>query len=185
MTGVPPARHVVLVGLMATGKTTVGRLVAAQLGRPLVDSDDQVEARTGRTVRDIWQSDGEAAFRRLESDALASALEDPIPTVVAAAGGVVLSAENRERLAADDAVVVWLRAEPSTLAQRVADADDGHRPLLDADPAGKLEDMARHRTSLYRSVADVIVDVDDLGPIQVTEAVLGAIGALEPGADER
>ncbi len=158
---------------MATGKSTVGRLVAEALGRPLVDSDDQVEQMTGRTVREIWQSDGEEAFRRLETAALAEALADRSPSVVAGAGGVVLAEENRVLLAADHVEVVWLRAAPATLLARVQAADDTHRPLLDDDPAGMLERMETQRRGLYESVADRIVDVDDLAPEDVAATIVG------------
>lgn len=167
--------HVVLVGLMATGKSTVGRLLAEALDRPLLDSDAHVEARTGRTVRAIWRTDGEAAFRVLEAEALAAALDADAPSVIAAAGGVVLAPENRARLAGDDAEVVWLRARVDTLVARVRAADDTHRPLLDDDPAGMLERMANDRMSLYQEVADVVVDVDDRSPEEVAAQVLAAI----------
>ena len=100
-----------LIGMMGSGKTTVGRSLAAALGRPLVDSDAQVEARTGRTVREIFESDGEAAYRVLEREALVDALGEAEPSVVAAAGGVVLDAGNRAVLQ-EAGTVVWLRARP-------------------------------------------------------------------------
>jgi shikimate kinase len=166
--------HLVLVGLMATGKTTVGRLVAEDLDRPLVDSDLQIEARTGRTVRDIWRTDGEPAFRRLESAVLAEALASPVPAVIAAAGGVVLAEENRARLQRPGIEVVWLRARTATQLERVRSAQDEHRPLLDADPEGMLERMAIDRTPLYEAVADRIVDVDDRTPADIAAEILEA-----------
>lgn len=160
---------------MATGKTTVGRLLSEILDRPLLDSDAQVEARTGRTVREIWRTDGEPAFRLLEAEALADALDANEPVVIAAAGGVVLAERNRRRLAAADVDVVWLRADPSTLLARVRAADDEHRPLLDTDPAGMLERMATDRTPLYAEVADVVVDVDQLAPVEVVDHIAAAL----------
>lgn len=168
-------RHIVLVGLMATGKSTVGRTVAGALGRPLLDSDEQVEAETGRTVREIWRADGEPAFRRLEAAALAAALDQEDVAVIAAAGGVVLAPENRRRLCATDVEVVWLRARPETLVERVRASGDGHRPLLDEDPEGMLERMSADRSPLYEAVADHVVDVDDLEPDAVAERILDAI----------
>ena len=155
--------------MMGTGKTTVGRLVAARLGRPFVDSDDQVEARTGRTVREIFEEDGEAAFRREESEALASALEAGEPAVVAAAGGVVLDPENRRRLR-DAGLVVWLRADPGLLVRRVGGAS--HRPLLADDPAGVLRRLADERAPLYAEVAAEVIDIDELGPDEVAARVV-------------
>lgn len=166
--------HLVLVGLMATGKSTVGRLVAAALDRPLLDSDAQVEAEAGRTVREIWRTDGEAAFRRMEEEALVHALASTEPIVVAAAGGVVLSDANRTRLRSDDVEVVWLRARPETLLARVVAANDEHRPLLDVDPAGMLERMASERAPLYEDVADRIVDVDGRSVAEIARAVAGS-----------
>jgi shikimate kinase len=165
----PGAGHLVLVGMMGAGKTSVGRLVARELGRELLDSDDQVEARTGRTVREIFESDGEQAFRVLEAEALAAALERSEPVVVAAAGGVVLSAENRRRLR-QAGTVVWLHADPKVLAGRVGSSD--HRPLLGDDPAGVLARMERERAALYREVADHVVDVGVRDPEEAAAAVL-------------
>lgn len=169
-------KHLVLVGLMATGKSTAGRLIAEVLGRALVDTDHEVESRAGRSVRDIWRSHGEGEFRRLETETLADVLARPTPSVVAAAGGVVLAEPNRDLLARDDVVVVWLRARPETLARRVREAGEVHRPLLDDDPAGMLERMDHDRARLYEAVADHVVDVDDRSPDEVAAAVEAVVG---------
>jgi shikimate kinase len=166
--------HLVLVGLMGSGKTTVGRWVATRLGRPFLDSDDVVEARTGRTVREIWLSDGEAAYRALEAEALADALSCETPTVIAAAGGVVLSAANREALGNADATVVWLRADPDVLVERATSGT--HRPLLDDDPAATLRQMATDRDDLYEQVADAIVDASR----PIDDVVAAVIAEVEP-----
>lgn len=171
------ARHVVLVGMMATGKTTVGEVVAETLGRTVIDSDDQIEARTGRSVREIWRADGEAAFRRMESDALAVALASSPAAVISAAGGVVLDPANRAALIDSDAVVVWLRARPDTLFARVRAADDEHRPLLDDDPGGTLERMHDERGPLYEEVATTVIDVDDRTPDAVAAEIVAAVSS--------
>ena len=162
--------HIVLVGMMGTGKTTVGRIVARRLGRPFVDSDELIEAATGRTVRQIFADDGEEAFRVLEHAALFDALAAAEPAVIAAAGGVVLRAENRTALRDADARVVWLVAEPETLSERVRSG--GHRPLLDDDPDATLRRMAIDREPLYREVADAVVSVDHRTVGEVVDAVL-------------
>lgn len=164
------AQHLVLVGMMGSGKTTIARIVGERLGRPVLDSDQLVEARTGRTVRDIFATDGEPAFRALETEVLREALATTTPSVIAAAGGVVLSAENRRLLTTSASRVVWLCADPSTLVERVRGG--GHRPLLDADPAGTLQRMFVEREPLYREVADAIVLVDHRSVADVVEAVL-------------
>ncbi len=162
--------HLVLVGMMGVGKSTVGRLVAAELDRPLYDSDEMIEERTGRTVREIWSTDGEAAFRALETDTLLEALAEPEQSVIAAAGGVVLSDRNREVLKGADAHVVWLLADVEVLVDRVRSG--GHRPLLDDDPEGTLRRMFIDRAALYQEVADAIVSVDHRSPHDVAKAVL-------------
>ena len=168
--GVAADQHLVLVGLMGSGKTTVARIAAERLGRHVVDSDAVIEKATGRTVREIFADDGEDAFRTLESAALLDALASPVPAVIAAAGGVVLREENRAALKESSARVVWLCASPALLVERAASG--GHRPLLDADPAGTLQRMHDQRHELYREVADAVVLVDNRSPNEVAEAVL-------------
>ena len=163
-------RHLVLVGMMGSGKTTVGRVVAARLGRPLLDSDALIEAREDRTVRDIFATDGEDEFRRIETEVLAQSLARSEGCVIAAAGGVVLRSENRNALRTSGARVVWLRADPAVLLDRVKGGP--HRPLLDDDPAGTLQRMYDEREALYREVADAIVTVDGRSVNDVVEAVL-------------
>lgn len=163
-------QHLVLVGLMGSGKSTVARLIGERLGRRVLDTDALIEEQTGRSVREIFATDGEDAFRDLEEDVLAAALASPEPVVVAGAGGIVVRAANRALLTASDARVVWLCADVSTLLERVRGG--GHRPLLDADPEGTLQRMAQTREPLYREVADAIVLVDGRSLGDVVEAVL-------------
>jgi shikimate kinase len=167
---IDPAQHLVLVGMMGVGKSTVARVLSDRLRRPVLDSDAMIEARTGRTVREIFAAEGEPAFRALESEVLRDALGATTPSIIAAAGGVVLSAENRGLLKASTARVVWLCAQPTTLVERVKSS--GHRPLLDDDPAGTLQRMFTVREPLYREVADAIVLVDQRSIGDVVEAVL-------------
>lgn len=165
-----PDQHLVLVGMMGVGKTTVARVVADRLNRRVLDSDAIIEGRTGRTVREIFAEDGEPAFRAMETEVLLESLAWEEPVVIAGAGGVVLSETNRAALKASGARVVWLCADPATLVERVRSG--GHRPLLDADPAGTLQRMFAEREALYREVADAIVLVDNRSVSDVVEAVL-------------
>jgi shikimate kinase len=150
-------RHLVLVGLMGSGKSTVGRRVAGLLDRPFLDADDEVEARTGRTVRQWFEHEGETAFRQVEAEVLHAMLDTDEPVVVATGGGAVVSDENRRRLAADDVTVVWLHGDPAFLASRAKPKD--HRPLIADDARGTLERLFAEREGWYRQVADVVVDV--------------------------
>lgn len=190
-----PGRPILLVGMMGVGKTTVGRLLAARLGRSYVDSDEEVEATTGRTVRELFAEGGEQAFRPLESQALAAAVRDGRPLVVGVAGGAVIDPANRA-LIRRAGTVVWLRATPETLVRRLArpsgtaDAPcttEGlehradHRPLLEHDPEGVLRRLATERRGLYEAVADAVVDVDDVEPAAAVDRVLVALSEPRHG----
>jgi shikimate kinase len=129
-----------------------------------------VESSTGSTVAELFAARGEDAFRAEEARVLAEALAATGPVVVSAAGGVVLSEGNRELLAGP--TVVWLRADPATLAARLGSG--AGRPLLDADPAGTLVGLDAVRRPLYEEVADVVVDVDALDPGTVVDRILAA-----------
>ncbi|MGE0307308.1 MAG: shikimate kinase [Acidimicrobiia bacterium] len=171
-------RHLVLVGLMGTGKSTVARRLARRLGRPLVDTDALVESRAGRSVRDIFAESGEDGFRDLEAEVVRSVLQSATPSVVAGAGGIVLRAENRLALTSSRAYVVWLRADPVVLARRVR--GQGHRPALDGDPLGRLMQMHTTREPLYREVAQSVVDTETLDPEGVCNAVLTEVSTWNP-----
>lgn len=164
-------RHVVLVGLMGAGKTTVGERCAERLGRPFVDTDDVVEAVARRSVQELFAEAGEATFRELEREAVRDATASPVPSVIACGGGAVLDPGNRRSLR-ETGTVVWLRATPSVLAQRV-DADGVERPLLAPRGAvATLERLAVVRAAAYEAVADAAVDTDGRTVDEVVDAVL-------------
>jgi shikimate kinase len=163
---------VVLVGLMGAGKSTVGALVGDKTDLTYVDVDRTIAGRTGRTVRQLWEEGGEAAYRQLESDVVLETLHRD-DVVLAAPGGVVLNPVVRSVL--EPAFVVWLRAEPATLAARVR--DDDHRPLLGEHPLEVLTRMADARAELYRQVADVVIDTDHRDAGTVAGLIVGALGA--------
>ncbi len=161
-------RQVVLVGLMGTGKSTVGTLVAARTGRRFVDVDLVITAETGKTVRELWEEGGEAAYRGLESETVLRVLAAETPSVLAAQAGAVLDPAVRTALAGH--LVVWLRTDPTTLAGRVR--PDDHRPLLGDHPAETLAAMAHDRSDLYRAVATATVDTDGRPPDAVAASVI-------------
>lgn len=166
------ARAIVLVGLMGVGKTTVGRIVAERTARTFVDTDVAIQARTGKTVRELWEAGGEAAYRKLESQAVIDTVAATDRCVVlAAAAGAVLDPAVREALR--QAFVVWLRADPSVLAGRVHPGD--HRPLLGEDPGRVLAQMDAERASIYRSVANAVVEEGDDDPAAVADRVIAAL----------
>lgn len=153
---VPPI-HVVLVGMMGVGKTTVGRRVAKRLDRPFLDADAELVRRSGRSVAEWFASAGEGGFRRAESDVLADLLDRAEPTIIAAGGGVVVEPQNRDLLRRPNVFVVWLRADPGFLVTRVA--RKAHRPLIAEDAVGTLTRLASIRGPWYADVADAIVEV--------------------------
>ena len=161
--------RILLIGMMGAGKTTVGKTLAARLGWRHLDSDAQVEARTGRTVPDIFAQQGEAAFREEEARALAEAVGLDEPVVVSVAGGAVLDPTNRQLLSHAGSVI-WLRADPATLAARVGSGDG--RPLLENDPAASLTRLDAVRRPLYQELADHTVDVDGLSADQTAEDII-------------
>jgi shikimate kinase len=165
--------HILLVGMMGAGKTTTGRFVARRLGWNYKDSDADVEAATGLTVPELFARDGEAAFRAEEARVLSIACGDESPTVISVAGGAVLKADNR-RLIQASGTVVWLRAQPQTLAARVGDG--AGRPLLGDDPAEAMVRLFEQRAPYYAEVADAVIDVEGLTPEAVADRVMAAAG---------
>lgn len=147
--------HIVLIGMMGVGKSTVGRRVARELSRPFVDSDDEVVARTGRAVTEIFATDGEVAFRDIEAEVMADLLAAPAPSVIAAAGGSVLNSSTRARLR-ESGTVVWMRAPVDVLVGRTSRGT--HRPALANNPRATLTQMETDREALYGAVADITVD---------------------------
>lgn len=164
-------KQVVLVGLMGSGKSTVGALLAERTGRVFVDVDIDIAQETGKTVRELWEAGGEAAYRKLESEAVLRVLAGDVPSVLAAPGGVVLDPAVRAALAGN--FVVWLRTRPTTLAGRVHAGD--HRPLLGDRPAETLAVMADERSDLYRRVATATIDTDDRAPDAVADVAVGLL----------
>jgi len=176
-------RHLACIGLMGSGKSTIGRLVAARLGWPFVDVDDVIEASTGSTVSQLWEQGGEDAYRPLERAVVVDVLGAFRRSVLATPGGVVLDRTASDAVEAPDVVAVYLRAEPSTLAERIA-RDSGHdRPLVGDRPCEVMRAMFEARDDSYEDLADHVVQVDDLTADQAATAVhhvlIGSV--LRPG----
>jgi shikimate kinase len=152
------ARHLVLVGLMGSGKTSVGRRCAKKLGRAFVDLDDLIMTHAAMSIEDIWRDRGEERFREMEREVVVDVCASPVPLVIACGGGTVVDAENRRRLR-EVGTIVWLRAPTAVLAARVG--NDSRRPLLAGDPAGALARLAEARAGAYEAAADAVVDTDD------------------------
>jgi shikimate kinase len=173
-------RHLVLVGLMGAGKTTVGKVCAERLGRGFVDTDDLVEAGAGVAVADVFAAEGESGFRAREAAAVADAVASPEPLVIACGGGAVLDPANRRALR-NAGVVVWLRASPDELGARVGEGSG--RPLLAGGRSvATLERLAALRAGAYEEAAHVAVDTDGRTVDEVADTVLTRFETSEPSA---
>jgi shikimate kinase len=161
-------RHIVLVGLPGSGKSTVGPLVAAQLDTHFSDVDRVIERATGLTVADLFAEEGEPAFRERERRAVLDALVLP-PHVLAPGGGWAAQPGNLEETA-DRVLTVYLRVIPEVAAERLDGARD--RPLVSEAPPARLRALLAHREAFYRR-ADATVDAG-LPPVAVANLVIEA-----------
>jgi shikimate kinase len=168
-----------LVGLRGSGKTTVARLLAERLGWQWADADALLEARHGRSIRQIFAEEGEAGFRDKEA-ALLEELCGLRRHVIATGGGVVLRPENRQRLRAAG-FVVWLTADAATLWDRLHrdPTTAKRRPDLTVGGLAEVEETLRLRQPLYEAVADLTVDTAGRSPAQVMEAILAPLPGIE------
>ena len=148
--------NIALIGFMGAGKTSVGRLVADQLHFEHHDTDEIIQARTGRTITEIFSTDGEPAFRKMESE-LVEELADRTRIVIATGGGLPANPKNLASLKTH-ALVVCLWASPEKIWERVK--NQTHRPLLhDPDPQKKIRDLLAAREPFYKQ-ADVLLNTE-------------------------
>lgn len=167
-----PSR-IVIVGFMAAGKSTVGRLVAEEVGYGFVDLDELVERLVGRSVPEIFRSGGEEAFRELEARATAR-LDDREGVVAAVGGGWMARPALRTRW--PDAVRVWLRVGPEEAVRRL-EGQLGSRPMLAGeDPVGEARELLASRREDYAR-AEVAVETEGRSPEEVASEVLGRLRA--------
>lgn len=170
------AGRVFLVGPMGAGKSTIGRHLADLLRKDFLDSDHEIERRTGASVSLIFEIEGEEGFRRRES-ALLDELTVSDDLVLATGGGAILAEANRQ-IMRTRGTVVYLQAPIETLLTRTH--RDRSRPLLqDGDRRAKFEEILKARDPLYRATADVIVVTDHRSPLTVAQEIAAKIQGLE------
>jgi shikimate kinase len=162
--------HVVLVGLPGSGKTSVGRALAARLGRPFLDFDEEIERREGQPISRIFTERGEGYFRTLERR-LTEEMRGAGGGMVLAPGGGWVTIPRVVELLRPPAAVIYLAAQPATLLRRMGPRRD-LRPLLAApDPVGALNRLLADRGGLYEAASDLVVDTEQLDLQGVTERV--------------
>lgn len=158
-----------LIGPMGAGKTTIGRRLAQSLGREFLDSDREIESRTGASISLIFELEGEAGFRAREKAMIAELAQRP-NIVMATGGGAVLNPDTR-RLLAERGFVIYLNTSVDEQLRRAG--RDPNRPLLQcADPRARLQELITLRDPLYREVADLIVPTDGRPVRSVVQNIL-------------
>jgi shikimate kinase len=165
---------IVLVGVPGAGKTTVGKLLAKDLGIDFFDSDQVIESRSGKSVSDIFTQDGEPAFRKLEHDVIVELL-DSNNVVLALGGGSLGNEETRAKV--KDATTVWLVAGLAQAVDRVG--MNRNRPLLLGNVRGQLADLMAAREPFYKEVAAIAVDTSRLIPSEVVTEIVAELGKIE------
>jgi shikimate kinase len=165
-------RHCFLTGYRGSGKSVVGRLVAEILGREFVDTDDQIERRTGRSIREIFESDGEETFRGFETEEI-TRLADASSQIISLGGGAVLRAENRQWISRLGNCV-WLTGTVANLHKRIyqdSSSEERRPALTDLDGYAEIESVLAIRTPLYREVATKIISTDSLRPDAIAREI--------------
>ncbi len=171
--------NVFLIGPMGAGKSTIGKMLAKALGRDFCDSDKEIERRTGVSIPMIFDYEGEAGFRRRESEVLARLAEQEA-AVIATGGGAVILAENRE-LMQRRGFVVYLKCSVEKQVERTH--KDTNRPLLQTDdPRQRLRDLFAQRDPLYSEIADLVVDTGALSGQSAVKRIVAALQRLPAAA---
>jgi shikimate kinase len=168
-----PDTRIVLLGLMGSGKTTMGKALATKLAWPLLDSDFQLERSTGLTAREIRDADGTDALHRAEAAALLDALDGPGPAIVAAAASTIEDPAARAAIGRPGIIPIWLRASPAVLARRFG--GKAHRPIYGSDPEAVAREQALVRDPLFAALNPIVIEVDRQSPTRSVEAALAAI----------
>lgn len=163
------APRVILIGPMGSGKTTIGELVARDLGVVFRDTDHVIEERAGKSVSDIFLEDGEDEFRILEKKVLRDELLSD-NTVLALGGGAPISVDAQSALRAIASPVVYLDVSLATVAPRIGFNRD--RPLLLHNPRGQWQTLMEARRPIYESIADSVIDVNEKSESEIVSLIL-------------
>lgn len=143
-----PQKNIILTGFMGTGKTTLGRLLAEQIGYKFIDTDALIEERIGQTIADLFQAQGEAAFRKLEAE-LVKELAQQEGLVIATGGGLVLNPKNVAALN-KTGKIICLTASPEEILARISKQQDVRPLLQEKDPQAKIIELLQQRATIYQ-----------------------------------
>ena len=165
--------NIALIGFMGTGKTAVGKVLAEKLGRSFVELDSLIEQKAGMSIPEIFQQDGEIAFRELEMR-VTEEIANKKKAVIACGGGIVLNKINIDRLR-ESSRIVYLTASPGVILKRVAN-EEGQRPLLEVDnPTLTIRELLGFRKPFYERAADIIINTSKLDINSVAEQIINKL----------
>ncbi len=176
---------VTLIGYRGCGKSSVGPILADMLGCLCVDSDDRIETAAGKSIAEIFKHDGEAAFRRLETNILTDLLTQP-DGVIASGGGAILADANRKNMQAAGPVV-WLKASAETLATRIGGdvTSQARRPSLTGKSIQEeVEDVLEKRTPLYKDCATIQITTEGYSPAELATTIHDMLKRLRSGVSQ-
>lgn len=162
--------NIILIGYMGCGKTTVGKNLARITGYTFTDTDEMIEKEQGRTISEIFATDGEEAFRKMETKLLEQLIQEQSTQLVISTGGGMPLREKNRKLLAELGTVIYLQTKPQTVYERIK--DDTKRPLLQCeDPLARINEMLAVRGPIYESATDNIIPVDDLRQSEIAELI--------------
>lgn len=161
----------IIIGFMGSGKTTVSRLLAGRLGCRAFDLDEYIVSREGRSIKEIFEQDGESYFRRREHELLLEVLNED--AILATGGGTPLREDNRVAMKNAGGPVILLEASPDATYERLR--DDDTRPLAGGLDERRLAELKDSRQNAYRECADYTVRTDKMTPLAVVESIIGML----------
>ena len=165
--------NIILIGFMGSGKSTVGIKLSYRLRHAMEDTDKLIEKEEGRTISEIFATDGEAYFRNLETECLKKLIQTANQKIISVGGGLPIREENHALLK-KLGTVVYLRAKAETIYERVK--HDTSRPLLQGDdPKGKIQTLMSQRAGIYEKASDVIIDVDNKDFDTIIDEIVRAV----------
>lgn len=169
--------NIILTGYMGCGKTTLGKKLSFRERIPFLDTDKMIEAKQKKSIPEIFDNEGEAAFRQMETECLREILSDKEHFIISVGGGLPLKEEN-QKLLKELGAVIYLKAEPDTIYGRLK--NDTTRPLLRGEnPQEKIKEMIKVRGPIYEKAADAIVCVDEKGYEQILTEIKNAVKEIE------